>query len=79
MQGNTQPPTTAHSPSYMLLNLHLLQLGLSGGPFPSVLSKHFQHISVKTKFIQTWSKIAQILLLSDKNSQNCCGHFNIFK
>jgi hypothetical protein len=47
--------------------------------FPSLLSKHFHHTSVKIKFIKSWSKIAQILLLSDKNSPKCCGHFNIFK
>jgi len=63
----------------MLLNLHLLQLGLSTGPFPSLLSKHFHHTSVKIKFIESWSKIVEILLLSDKNSTKCCGHFNIFK
>jgi hypothetical protein len=54
----------------MLLNLHLLQLGLSGGPFPSLLSKHFHQTWVNIKFIKSWSKIAQILLLSDKNSLN---------
>ncbi len=68
----------SHSASYMLLNLHLLQLGLSAGPFPSLLSKYFHHTSLKIKIIKSWSKIVQILLLSDKNSPKCCGHFNIF-
>jgi hypothetical protein len=35
----------------MLLNLHLLQLGLSAGPFPPLLSNHFHHTSVKIIFI----------------------------
>jgi hypothetical protein len=69
----------SHSASYMLLNLHLLQLGLSAEPFHSLFSKHFHHTSVEIKFIKSLSKIVQILLLSEKNSPKCCGHFNIFK
>ncbi len=60
----------SHPASYMLLNLHLLQLGLSAGHFPSLISKDFHHTSVKIKFIKSLSKIVQILLLSDKNTQN---------
>jgi len=60
----------SHPASYMLLNLHRLQLGLSAGRFPSLISKDFHHTSVKIKFIKSLSKIVQILLLSDKNTQN---------
>ncbi len=84
LMGSLHPGTytatdhRSHSISYMLLNLHLFQLGLSTAPFQSLLSKHFHHTSLKIKFIKSWSKIWQILLLSNKHSPNCCSHFNIF-